>query len=176
MLIPLHSLDHEKLSLSLYSQMRKRSNGEPGEVDLVDSVDAPVENGDAPVMHCKPISIPVVSNTEEQTPGDRTGGMMIGYAGRFRIQPDLIGLAIGYRGATIQEARGLPGVRTVDLLQDGIVHVEAEVGFLYYDFLSFLTQSNNHLSSPSKNRPWKPVRLCATFWISPKQKFPSPHA
>ncbi|VDP73010.1 unnamed protein product [Echinostoma caproni] len=95
-------------------------------LDLTDSIDAPVENGDAPVMHCKPISIPVLNNNDEQNPNDRAGGMMIGYSGRFRIQPDLIGLAIGYRGATIQEARGLPGVRTVDLLQDGIVHVEAE--------------------------------------------------
>ncbi|TPP58246.1 Fragile X mental retardation syndrome 1 [Fasciola gigantica] len=119
-------LAHVRILVFRYHLMRKRSNGEPGELDLVDSIDAPVENGDAPVMHCKPISIPVQSSKEEQTPNDRAGGMMIGYSGRFRIQPDLIGLAIGYHGATIQEARGLPGVRTVDLLQDGIVHVEAE--------------------------------------------------
>ncbi|CAL8082906.1 unnamed protein product [Calicophoron daubneyi] len=122
-------LAHVRILVFRYHVMRKLSNGEPGELDLADSTDAPTENGDAPVMHCRPISIPILPNTDEhqQSTGDQTsGGMMIGYRAQFRIQPRLVGLAIGYHGSTIQEARGLPGVRAVDLLQDGIVQVEAE--------------------------------------------------
>ncbi|KAF5405868.1 Fragile X mental retardation syndrome 1 [Paragonimus heterotremus] len=119
-------LAHVRILVFRYHVMRKLSNGEPGELDLADSTDAPTENGDAPVMHCKPISIPVQASSDDSTSGDRAGGMMIGYSAQFRIQPQLVGLAIGFRGATIQEARALPGVRAVDLLHDGIVHVEAE--------------------------------------------------
>ncbi|OON17870.1 KH domain protein [Opisthorchis viverrini] len=117
-------LAHVRILVFRYHVVRKLSNGEPGELDLADSTDAPTENGDAPVMHCKPISIPVHPNPDD--PSAAPSGMMIGYSAQFRIQPQLIGLAIGYRGATIHEARALPGVRNVDLLHDGIVHIEAE--------------------------------------------------
>ncbi|KAG5453476.1 Synaptic functional regulator fmr1 [Clonorchis sinensis] len=117
-------LAHVRILVFRYHVVRKLSNGEPGELDLADSTDAPTENGDAPAMHCKPISIPVHQNPDD--PSAAPSGMMIGYSAQFRIQPQLIGLAIGYRGATIHEARALPGVRNVDLLHDGIVHIEAE--------------------------------------------------
>ncbi|CAH8589811.1 unnamed protein product [Dicrocoelium dendriticum] len=110
----------------MVGKLQKLSNGEPGESDFADSTESPAENGDAPAMHCKPISIPIQTNAEGSNAADRSGGIMIGYSAQFRIQPQLIGLAIGYRGATIQEARGLPGVRSVDLVHDGIVQVEAE--------------------------------------------------
>ncbi|KAF6770747.1 hypothetical protein AHF37_10998 [Paragonimus kellicotti] len=135
-------LAHVRILVFRYHVMRKLSNGEPGELDLADSTDAPTENGDAPVMHCKPISIPVQASSDDPTSGDRAGGMMIGYSAQFRIQPQLVGLAIGFRGATIQEARALPGVRAVDLLPDGIVHVEAEVS-LNFDSLRLLKFSRS---------------------------------
>lgn len=125
-------LAHVRILVFRYHVMRKMSNGELGELELSDSIDSPTENGDAPAMHCKPISIPIHPNAGDHesdifTPNEHdVGGMMIGYSAQFRIQPHLIGLAIGYRGSTIQEARTLLGVRVVDLLQDGIIHVEAE--------------------------------------------------
>ncbi|VDQ10590.1 unnamed protein product [Trichobilharzia regenti] len=98
------------------------SKGETGELELSNTADFDAENGDTPVMHCKPISMPASASNDKQS----SRGMIIGYQCRFRILPHLIGLAIGHRGATIQEARAIPGVRVVDLLYDGIVHVEAE--------------------------------------------------
>ncbi|CAH8449083.1 unnamed protein product [Dicrocoelium dendriticum] len=119
-------LAHVRILVFRYHVLRKLSNGQPGELDFADSTQSPAENGDAPAMHCKPISIPIQTNAEGSNAANLSGGIMIGYSAQFRIQPQLIGLAIGYRSATIQEARGLPGVRSVDLLHNGIVHVEAE--------------------------------------------------
>ncbi|CAH8650004.1 unnamed protein product [Heterobilharzia americana] len=115
-------LGHVRLLAVRYHLLRNLSKGETGELELSTNADFDEEDGDAPAMHCKPISIPAAASNDKQAPG----GMIIGYECRFRILPHLIGLAIGHRGATIQEARGIPGVRVVNLLYDGIVHVEAE--------------------------------------------------
>ncbi|CAH8872711.1 unnamed protein product [Trichobilharzia szidati] len=115
-------LGHVRLLAVRYHLLRNLSKGETGELELSNTADFDSENGDTPVMHCKPISMPASASNDKQS----SRGMIIGYQCRFRILPHLIGLAIGHRGATIQEARAIPGVRVVDLLYDGIVHVEAE--------------------------------------------------
>nr|CAX75241.1 fragile X mental retardation syndrome 1 homolog [Schistosoma japonicum] len=115
-------LGHIRLLAVRYHLLRNLSKGETGELELSNSAELDVDDGEAPAIHCKPISMPATSSSDKQA----SGGMIIGYECRFRILPHLIGLAIGHRGATIQEARGIPGVRAVDLLFDGIVHVEAE--------------------------------------------------
>ncbi|CAH8582337.1 unnamed protein product [Schistosoma turkestanicum] len=115
-------LGHIRLLAVRYHLLRNLSKGETGDLELSNSAELDVEDGDAPAIHCKPISMPATASSDKQA----SGGMIIGYECRFRILPHLIGLAIGHRGATIQEARGIPGVRAVDLLFDGIVHVEAE--------------------------------------------------
>ncbi|CAH8678246.1 unnamed protein product [Schistosoma rodhaini] len=115
-------LGHIRLLAVRFHLLKNLSKGETGDLELSNSGELDVEDGDAPAIHCKPISIPATVSSDKQA----SGGMIIGYECRFRILPHLIGLAIGHRGATIQEARGIPGVRAVDLLFDGIVHVEAE--------------------------------------------------
>ncbi|CAH8665406.1 unnamed protein product [Schistosoma bovis] len=115
-------LGHIRLLAVRFHLLRNLSKGETGDLELSNSGELDVEDGDAPAIHCKPISMPATVSSDKQA----SGGMIIGYECRFRILPHLIGLAIGHRGATIQEARGIPGVRAVDLLFDGIVHVEAE--------------------------------------------------
>ncbi|CAH8667945.1 unnamed protein product [Heterobilharzia americana] len=130
-------LGHVRLLAVRYHLLRNLSKGETGELELSTNADFDEEDGDAPAMHCKPISIPAAASNDKQAPG----GMIIGYECRFRILPHLIGLAIGHRGATIQEARGIPGVRVVNLLYDGIVHVEAELSKEYSSLVWSTTMS-----------------------------------
>ncbi|VEL40966.1 unnamed protein product, partial [Protopolystoma xenopodis] len=101
-------------------------------------------------MQIVPIHIPVLEPPNQQIPSAGvnaavTSGRsavigapspsqqhMIGYAAQFRVQPDLIGLVIGTQGANVSQARQLPGVRQISILQHGFIQIEAEVILGYW--------------------------------------------